>query len=228
MKKNIKIPYFIYYPLLIICLLVISFTMERAFHLNFAKYGIYPHKIKGLRGILLWNFIHSDIKHLLNNIVAFFVLSAFLFYHYKKYAWKILLIGSFITGILTWLIGREAYHIGISGINFMLFSFLFFSGIFSKYYRLMAVSLIVVFLYGSIIWLMFPIIKNMSWEGHLSGFISGLFFSFLYSKEIKNKYAFANKVKIYPEDEEFLKQFDEKGNFIENTEKTKEQKEKLG
>ncbi len=222
MKKNNKIPYFIYFPLLIISILIISFFMENAFHWDFSRYGIYPQKVKGLRGIFFWNFIHDDIKHLTNNILAFFVLSGFLFYHYKKYAWKILITGGIITGLITWIIGRPAYHIGISGINFMLFSFLFFSGIFSGYYRLMSVSLIVVFLYGSIIWLMLPVIKKISWEGHLAGFITGIFFSFLYSKELKNKYSKEKKVKIYPEDEEFLKHFDEEGNFIENIENSEE------
>jgi len=222
MKKNRKIPYFIYFPLLIISVLIISFFTAHALHTDFTKYGIYPQRIKGLRGILFWNFIHADIKHLTNNILAFFVLSGFLFYHYKKYAWKILIIGGIITGLITWVIGRPAYHIGISGINFMLFSFLFFSGIFSGYYRLMSVSLIVVFLYGSIIWLMLPVIKKISWEGHLSGFITGLFFALMYAGELKKKYLKEKEVKIYPEDEEFLKHFDEQGNFIENIKKPEE------
>src|SRR5690606_32795943 len=79
------------------------------------------------------------------------------------------------SGLFTWLIGRPSYHIGASGLIYALVSFIFFKGIFTRNFQLSALSFIVVFLYGSMIWYIFPDMKEgMSWEGHLGGFISGI------------------------------------------------------
>ncbi len=211
-----KLPYYLFFPLLIILIICIVFFIDKGFNLHLYRYGIYPRHYKGISGILFWNFIHADFKHLFNNVITLFVLTSLLFYYYKEYAWKLLFIGTLILGILTWLIGRESHHIGVSGVNYMLVSFLFFSGIISKHYRLMAVSLVVVLLYGSLIWLMFPIIDKISWEGHISGFFTGIIFAIYYRKQLKEKFKDERKIKISPEDEEFLNHFDEDGNFIEN------------
>ena len=88
-----------------------------------------------------------------------------------------------MSGFLTWSIGRPAYHIGASGLIYVLVSFLFFKGVFAKHYRLIALSLLVVFLYGSMIWYALPIEKGISWEGHLSGLITGILFAFIFRKK---------------------------------------------
>jgi len=210
-----KVAYYIFYPLLFVFLMWLVFWIEETFHLNFNAYGIYPQKISGLKGILFSPFIHANFSHIFNNSIPLFILTAFLFYHYRRIAWRVLFWGVLLTGISTWIIGRPSYHIGMSGINYMLISFLFFTGVFVGYYRLIAVSLIIVFLYGSLVWFMFPIVEHMSWEGHLSGFIVGLLLAFIYSKKLKIVYHDKKQVKIYPEDEGFLKHFDKNGNFIE-------------
>ena len=222
-----KLSYYIFYPLLMVFLMWLIFWVEDTFHLNFNRYGIYPRRWTGLRGIVFSPFIHSGFSHIFNNSIPLFVLLSFLFYHYRRIAWRILFWGFLLTGILTWIIGRPSYHIGMSGINYMLIAFLFFSGVLIGYYRLVAVSLIVVFLYGSLVWFMFPIVKHMSWEGHLSGFISGLFLAIIYSRQLKKRYQNEKIVKIYPEDEAFLKHFDENGNFIEMTEQNPQNNETL-
>ena len=211
--------------LLFVFAIWLVFWIEDTFHLDFVSYGIYPRTFKGLRGILFSPFIHSGFKHIFNNSIPLFVLSFFLFYHYKSVAWKILFWGLLLTGLGTWVIGRPSYHIGMSGMIYMLVSFLFFSGIIIKYYRLLAVSLIVVFLYGSLIWFMFPLETHMSWEGHLSGFISGLILALIYAKKLKKHYPKRNIVIIRPEEEAFLKHFDENGNFIEFSEENEPNEE---
>lgn len=167
-------------PLYTVLFLWVIFWFEINFGYNFTNYGIYPRTLKGLRGILFSPFIHSGVKHLFNNSIPLFVLLISLFYFYKKIAFKILIYGTLLSGFLTWIIAREAYHIGASGIVYLLFSFILFSGIIRKYYRLIAVSLIVIFLYGSMIWYILPIRDEISWEGHLSGFLVGLLFAFTY------------------------------------------------
>lgn len=79
-----------------------------------------------------------------------------------------------------WIIGRDSYHIGASGIIYGLVAFLFLSGILRRITNLMAISLLVVFLYGSLIWGVLPFDYEVSWEGHLSGAIVGIALAILY------------------------------------------------
>jgi hypothetical protein len=85
-------------------------------------------------------------------------------------------------GIWLWVGGRPAYHIGASGIIYGLASFVFFGGVFRREKGMMALSLLVVFLYGSMIWGLFPLFEGMSWEAHLFGAISGALLSWYYRK----------------------------------------------
>ena len=167
-------------PLYFVLTLWVVYWIEVTYDLYFNKYGIYPRTMLGLRGIILSPFIHSGIKHLFNNSIPLFILLTSLFYFYRKIAFKVLLYGILLSGLLTWVIAREANHIGASGIVYLLFSFILFSGIIRKYNRLIAVSLIVIFLYGSMIWYILPVKEEISWEGHLSGFVVGILFSFIY------------------------------------------------
>lgn len=175
-------PIVIAFPLYFVLVLWMVFWIERNYNLYFTKFGIYPRTLTGLRGVVLSPFIHGDIKHLFSNSIPLFILLATLFYFYRKIAIKVLLYGTLLTGILTWVIARDAYHIGASGMVYLLFSFILFSGLISKYYRLIAVSLVVIFLYGGMIWYILPIKEEISWEGHLSGFFFGLLFAIIYRK----------------------------------------------
>jgi len=157
---------------------------ESLFELDLVSLGIYPLTLKGLPGILFSPFIHEDFRHLLNNSLPFLLLSVALFYFYSEIALRIFSLTYVLTGALVWLGGREAWHIGASGLVYGLASFLFFSGIIRKYYRLTALSLLIVFIYGEMVWGLFPgIYKNISWESHMLGFISGIFLALVYRNE---------------------------------------------
>jgi len=152
--------------------------IEVLFEIDFSGFGIYPLTAKGLPGIIFSPFIHADFTHLFNNSLPLFFLSVALFYFYSEVALKVFTLTFFLTGFLVWIAGREAWHIGASGLVYGLASFLFFSGIIRRYFRLIALSLLVVFLYGSMVWGMFPdIYKNVSWESHMLGFFSGVLLS---------------------------------------------------
>lgn len=204
------------YPLLFVMVLWIVFWIESRFGLNFNSYGIYPRELKGLRGILFSPFIHGSLKHLFNNSIPLFVLSSALFYFYRNIRWRVLIYGLLLTGIATWLIGRSSLHIGASGVVYLLAAFLFFKGIFSKQFQLTALALAVVFLYGGMLWYVFPVNPEISWEGHLSGFFVGLLFAFYFkSNPVQNKKYDWEQDDYNPDKDPFLKQFDENGNFIE-------------
>lgn len=196
------------FPFTAVFLIWFIYWIEIKFGFNFNKFGVFPREISGILGVFSSPFIHGDTNHLFNNSIPLFVLSTCLFYFYNKVAVKVLVYGGLLTGILTWIIARESYHIGASGIVYLLFSFVFFSGLIKKHYRLVSVSLITIFLYGSMIWYVLPIKEGMSWEGHLSGLITGVILSFLYRKSgiVKEKYEFSKT--------EFDKMFDENGNYV--------------
>ncbi|MCF2873301.1 MULTISPECIES: rhomboid family intramembrane serine protease [unclassified Tenacibaculum] len=195
-------------PFLFVFLIWFIYWIEIKFGFNFNKFGVLPRKLTGLKGVLSSPFIHSDTNHLFNNSVPLFVLSTCLFYFYKEVALKVLVYGGLATGFLTWIIARESYHIGASGIVYLLFSFVFFSGVIKKHYRLVAVSLITIFLYGSMIWYVLPIKEGMSWEGHLSGFIMGFILAIFYRGKgiTQKKFEFSKT--------EFDDMFDEDGNYV--------------
>jgi membrane associated rhomboid family serine protease len=158
--------------------------IEVLFGIDLSEFGIYPLTTRGLPGIIFSPFIHADFKHLLSNSLPLFFLSIALFYFYSEVALKVFVLTFFLTGILVWIAGRDAWHIGASGLVYGLASFLFFSGIIRKYFRLIALSLLIVFLYGSMVWGLFPgVYKNVSWESHMLGFFSGVVLSVWYRKE---------------------------------------------
>ncbi|WP_298780617.1 rhomboid family intramembrane serine protease [uncultured Polaribacter sp.] len=183
------------------------YGIEIKYGFNFNKFGVFPRTLSGFKGVFLTHFIHSNTSHLFNNSIPLFVLLSSVFYFYKDVAYKVLLIGGFFTGFITWIIARESFHIGASGVVYLLFSFVFFSGIIRKHYRLVSLSLIVIFLYGSMIWYVLPIKEGMSWEGHLSGFTVGLILAYLYRNKgiTKEAHQFTKT--------EFDLLFDEEGNF---------------
>jgi membrane associated rhomboid family serine protease len=170
------------YAGLFLLLLWLVWFVEIMLDLDFAKYGLFPRRISGLKGILFAPLIHANIKHLFDNSVPMLVLMTALFYFYPDLSLRIFLWNYLMVGIWVWVGGREAYHIGASGLVYGLASFLFFSGVFRNYIRLMAVSLLVVFLYGSLVWGIFPIKDGISWESHLLGGIAGLTLAIYYRK----------------------------------------------
>ena len=207
------------YPILFVILIWLIFWVEFRFNIDLKSFGIQPRKLEGISGIIFSPFLHSSLEHLFNNSIPLFLLSSAIFFFYRTISWKIIFLGILLSGLLTWIIGRDSTHIGASGLIYVLISFIFFKGIISKNFNLMALSLIVVFIYGGTIWYIFPIKSNMSWEGHLSGFIIGILLALLFKKHtpINKVYKWENE-DYDNTDDPFLNQFDKDGNFIEKEE----------
>ncbi|MCF6365918.1 MAG: rhomboid family intramembrane serine protease [Bacteroidales bacterium] len=175
--------------------------IEYSLNLHLYKYGIFPLKFENLTGILFAPFIHGDFDHLFSNTFPFLFLGTALFYFYREYALKVFLLIYFFSGFWVWLAARSAYHIGASGIIYGLASFLFFSGIIHKNRALSAVSLIVVFIYGSMVWGILPIKPEISWEGHLFGAVTGFILTLAFAKKIPEEYI------VEPETNDDLSEF---------------------
>jgi len=172
------------YPLTFVALLWIVKLFEIIGNVNLSTYGLYPRTLPGLLGIITEPLLHADIPHLLANSIPLLILGTIIIYFYRPIAFQLFFWVYFSTGIWVWAAARGgAYHIGASGIIYGFESFLFFSGIFRKNTRLMALSLLIVFLYGSAVWGIFPIEKNMSWESHALGALAGLITAYNFRKE---------------------------------------------
>jgi len=157
--------------------------MEHLSGYGFDEFGVLPRTLNGLSGILTSPFIHGDLEHLISNSIPIILLGAALVYFYKELSLKVFLFIFFLSGTGLWLGGRNVYHIGASGLVYGMAFFLFVSGILRKDTRLLAISLLVVFLYGSMIWGVFPLWKGISWEAHLFGSLAGILSAFLFRSE---------------------------------------------
>lgn len=153
--------------------------------LNFASFGILPRTINGLLGIITAPFIHGDFEHLIANTLPFFILSFLLFLFYKKRASSFLLLIWITSGILIWIIGRSSWHIGASSVIYGLAAFLVFGGIMSRNWKLILLSIVIAVAYSGLVWGIFPQDPRISWEGHLSGALSGIFWAYAYRKTLR-------------------------------------------
>lgn len=169
-------------PLFLIFILYLLKFLEVGMEWDFHQLGVYPLEKRGVFGIFAHPLIHSDWQHLWGNTLPLFFLSWCLFYFYRHIAPYILFCIWIGCGILTFIIGKPGWHIGASGIIYGLAFFLFFSGILRKHIPLIAISLLITFIYGGLIWSMFPyfVKATTSWEGHLSGAIIGTICSIMF------------------------------------------------
>ena len=161
------------------------------------------------------------MKHLYNNSIPLLILLAALRYFYPRQSFSVIGYGILFSGLITWVIGRDNYHIGASSLIYVLVSFIFFKGIQTKYYRLVALSLTVVVVYGGMVWYIFPNPETLgdekiSWEGHLAGLISGFVLSIIYkTPEYKKIIKYDWEHPDYnPQEDKFMQRFDENGQFV--------------
>ncbi len=182
-----KIKHSIILPLCLLLIFWIIKFLETLFDFSLAEYGLQAQSFKGLRGIIFSPFLHSDFAHLSANSVPFFLLTAALNYYYEKKAFQIFVLSWLITGIWVWIFAVDTgIHIGASGVVYALAALHFTGGLLRKEPRMMAFSLLVVFLYGSMVWGIIPDFfpeKNISWESHLMGLLAGVVIAIAYRKE---------------------------------------------
>ncbi len=208
-------------PSFLLILIWAVFFFENSFNVDLTSYGILPRTFSGLQGVLFSPFLHGDLNHIANNSIPLFVLTTALIYFYRDISLKVLCYGILLSGVITWIIGRNSFHIGASGLIYVLVSFIFFKGMMTQYYRLMALSLTVVMFYGGMVWYVFPDVdKTISWEGHSAGLITGFAFAIIYKtpdykKDIQYEW---EKPEFNPENDMFMKHFDENGNFVNTPE----------
>jgi len=183
-KEKQKLGNALFIPLVLLAVMWVVKLVEYGFGIDLGFLGIHPLHLDGLPGIILSPYLHGGFEHLIANTLPFLVLSIALFYFYPQISIRVLLGIWLLSGLWTWFGGQpSSWHIGASSLIYGFSAFLFVSGMIRKDTRLAALALIVAFLYGSMIWGVFPEFfpkKNISWEGHLGGFIAGLILAFYF------------------------------------------------
>lgn len=184
MDKELKLMLYAFIPpaFLVLMMWFVKY-LEYSSGFGFFELGVYPRHWEGLRGILASPFIHADISHLISNSIPLLLLGAGLIYFYHSLAFRVFALIFLLSGCGLWIGGREVYHIGASGLVYGLAFFLFVSGVLRGDTRLLAISLLVVFWYGSMVWGVFPLWRGVSWEGHLFGSLAGILCAFVYRHE---------------------------------------------
>lgn len=161
--------------------LYIIYALEFIF--PFSKLGIIPRTQKGLIGIATSPFLHANIKHLISNTIPLGVLLFVTYQFYPKKVFPVICTSILIGGLLVWLFGRDANHIGASGLIYGLAAFLIVNGFVEQKFVPLLVSVAIIIFYGGLFWGMFPSMRSyISWEGHLFGAIAGVVASFVLKK----------------------------------------------
>jgi len=180
-----KILYSTVFPLFLLLLMFLVHWIQFMEETHWFFLGVKPLSSEGLPGILLSPFIHADWGHLGANAGPFLVLTSVLFYVYRDIALKVFIWIYILAGIWLWFGARDAWHVGASGLVYGMAAFLFVSGIIRNYVPLIALSMMVVFLYGGLFWGIFPVewLVEYSWEAHLWGALAGVVVAVVFRNE---------------------------------------------
>ena len=155
-------------------------VLDRGLGLQLHHLGIYPREPAGLWGIAYAPLIHGSWGHLLSNSFALLILGVALLYGYPRATIPALLFVYLCSGAGVWLFARSSFHFGASGLTHGMMFFIFTSGILRRDRLSIALSLIVFFIYGGMIWSIFPQEPGISYESHFFGALAGLLAAFLF------------------------------------------------
>lgn len=171
------------HSLYIIGLLWVILIFDVIMPIDMYKLGILPRTISGLIGILLAPFLHANFVHLVSNTFILFVLSFIMMSFYRRLALKVVIYSILLGGFGVWLLARQSYHIGASGLIFSLLTFILASGIFRKSPKSILIAVIIFFMYGGALWGVLPTTPGVSWEGHLYGALAGVLLAYIYRND---------------------------------------------
>ena len=172
-------------------------------NLGLARFGVRPREWAGLPGILLAPLLHGGFSHLIGNSLPLLVLGTVMLHLYPNSALKVIPAAYLGPGIAVWLFARASVHVGASGLVYGLVSYIFVAGLIRRDKRAIAASLLVCFLYGTLVWGILPIKPGVSWETHLAAGLIGLVLAIaLRHLDIppRKRYAWEDEKDEYPDE----------------------------
>lgn len=165
-------------------LMVLVWLVEVLFDTSFSRYGLKPRNPAEIWRVVVFPFLHSDLNHIVTNLVPFSILSLLVFNMFPRHSWKVYLLTFGLSGFWTWCFARPGTVVGASGWVYALLGFLLWAGFTRTSHRAMAVAGGLAFLYGGFVTGLVPIVPNISWEGHLMGLLSGFTAAIYWGKEL--------------------------------------------
>lgn len=143
--------------------------------IDLGQYGIKPRTLTGLVGILTAPLLHANLMHLFSNTLPLIILLSLFAFAYPKKMFPAISIIIILGGLLVWIFGRSASHVGASGLIYGLAAFLIIHGFLSKDFKNIILSVIVMIAYGGLVWGLLPSATRwwVSFEGHLFGAVAG-------------------------------------------------------
>lgn len=159
------------------------FIVDTAFGLRLGRFGLRPGSVGGLVGVFTAPLLHGGFQHILSNTLPLLISMTATLFLYPRSAFRVIPLVWLGSGLLAWVIGRPSLHYGASGLIYGLLAFVFISGLLRRDMRSIAVSLLVGFLYGSMVWGVLPTRPHMSWEMHLCGAIMGVLLALVFRKQ---------------------------------------------
>jgi len=169
-------------PMFISLVMWVVYKLDVLYRLNLFLYGVFPREVHGLKGILFTPLIHdtTNYYHVFENTLALVFFGTMLFYFYRPIAWRIIGFSWLLNGILVWTFAKPVYHVGMSGVIYALAFFMITGSILRKNRQLTGLNFLIIFLYGSIFWGLFPLVPQVSWESHVAGALIGILLGYLY------------------------------------------------
>ena len=161
-------------PIRFVFIIWAVFALNLILPFDLAVLGIFPRSFQGMIGILLAPLIHGSLLHLISNTIPLLFLGVVLFLFYDRIAKQVFFQCYFFTNILVWIFARSSLHIGASGLVYGIAAFLIFFGLFRKDIKSIVISIIILILYGGLVYGLFPQQPGVSWESHLMGALVGL------------------------------------------------------
>ena len=167
---------------IVVAVIWLVFIVDGLLNLDLRQFGLIPRQINGLGGVIMVPLLHANLAHIINNSLPLFVGLTAILYLYPNSSVRVLPVLYFGTSILTWFFGRTSLHIGASGLIYGILAYVFVSGLLRRDIRSIGVTLLVYFLYGSMVWGVLPIREKMSWELHLSGAVLGVLLAIVFRR----------------------------------------------
>ncbi|MDM7487081.1 rhomboid family intramembrane serine protease [Rhodococcus sp. CSLK01-03] len=150
--------------------------------------GIEPRSADGLWGVLFAPVLHADWAHLSANTIPLLVLGFLVLVSGIGRGLAATAIIWVVGGLGTWLTAGAGFvHIGASILVFGWLTYLITRGIFTRQANQIVIGVIVLFVYGSILWGVLPSDPRVSWQGHLFGAVGGVLAAWLLSADERRR-----------------------------------------